>query len=451
MQSKILVVIGGNGAGLAAASQVRRLDSEISVLVLEKSPFVSFSACGFPFYLRKKIVGFESLFVFSPQQLELKRNIRILTRVSATEIRPEQGVVLARDQQGRDLSFNYDKLLIATGSRALLPAGMSPQNGWFALRSAQDAQELDTFLKTRMPREVLVIGGSVLGLEMAESFQQMGLNVTIIEGFSRLLPQFDSEIGELAEQELRNRGIKVIKGNPARQYGSEGPRHKVELSDSQVVYGDFILFAMGVKPEIELARNAGLAIGKSGAIQTTRQMQTSDPHIFAAGDCAQYLNLINQKGVFFPQGAAANRSGRTAGSVIAGSADEYPGVLQNLAVKIYDLEIARAGLTRDQAEEDYPGFKTHKTRYHNKSKYLADSRELFIALFYDGESHKLLGAEIAGPQGVAQRVNVLAAALTAGFTLNQISKLDLSYYPEFSPVWDPIIYAAGEAVIKSDV
>lgn len=448
MRNNSLIVIGGNGAGLSAASQARRIDPEMEILVLEQSPYLSFSACGFPFYLRGLIPEFKNLFILSPQKLEEKRRIKVLTQTRVKEIRPKEGLIIVESAPGREFSLSYQKLLIATGALPVLPPGFSLSENEFALRSAGDAEKLDRYLKIRSPREALIIGGSALGLEIAESFFHRDIKVTLLEAAPHLLPSFSALSGELAARQLQERGIRVLTKEKIVRIQNRGRRIIAHTASGNALEADFALWAAGVKPEVGLAEQAGIALGKSGGILTSREMRTSDPHIFAAGDCAEYFNPVNRKGVFFPLGSAANRSGRAAGNAIAGATDEFPGVLQSLAFKIFDLEIARTGLSATQAGQDFPGFQIHQTGVQNKPRYLPDSSELQISLLFDPRDEKLLGAEIAGKAGAAQRINVFAAALSAGFTLSQIQKLDLIYYPDFAPVWDPILYAAGEALTK---
>lgn len=450
MSRKRLVVVGGNAAGLAAASQARRRNPDLSILVLEQSPFISFSACGFPYFLSGDIPDLKSLFIHPPEFFRRERNIEVITHCRVTALNPAAHLITMHDQKkGEELTVEYDRLILATGAKPL-SGDFQSLPGIFAIRRAEDVLALTAFLLARKPTKALVAGGSFLGLEMAEGLRKRGMEVTLVECASRLLPEFSEFFGDEVKKEMERCGIKIHLSVPVTSFSGEpeGAIREAILDDGRRIPCDLAILTLGVAPDAALARNAGISLGAGGAVVTDRSLRTSASHIYAAGDCAALTNLVSGRETYFPRGTSANRSGRAAGEAAAGGEADFPGVARTMAASFFGLEVARTGLNEKEALEFTPALKTMESRSKSRAGYFPGGEPVFTRILFDGKSGLLLGAEMMGREGIATRINTYAAALSARMTVEDIACLDLAYSPPLSPVWDPVLLAAGLAALE---
>lgn len=454
MNTLNILIIGGNGAGLSAASQARRINPDAGITVFEASPFISFGACGFPYYISGEISDFKTLFVYTPEKIKSNRNINVLTRHRVLGIEPNAGRILVRNEEAESQShFSYDRLIIATGSNYITgPFKRNVPQGVLGIRNATDALILKTYLEMRKPGTVIVAGGNLLGLEMAEAFRKHGMNVAIIEMKERILPDFGPTSSRIMQKKLEENGIKVITGTPVVSVSGDqnGYVKSVTLGDGKELPADMLLLAIGVKPESELGLDAGCQEGANKTILANRRMQTSVSHLYACGDCAQYTNRVNSRGIFFPFGSAANRSGRAAGENAAGGNADFPGVVATYATPVFGLEAARCGLTEEEAKNytDKPGISESVSS--TLAGYVQDNSQINIRLLYDRRNRKLLGAEIIGGKGSGLRIDIFTTALSRSMTIDDIYNLDLVYTPKIAPVWDPVLFSTGLAKHRED-
>ena len=452
MSQKRLVVVGGNAAGLAAASQARRRNPDLSILVLEQSPFISFSACGFPYFLSGDIPDFNSLFIRSPEFFRRERKIEVLTRHRVVSLDPSAHLVTAHDQEkGEERTFDYERLILATGARALsgdFLKGSLP--GIFAIRRAENALALVGFLLARKPSRALVVGGSLLGLEMAEGLRKRGMEVTLAERSTRLLPEFSEPFGEEVKKEMMRRGIQITFSSAVSSFTGEpeSSLREAVLEDGRRLPCDLVVLALGVAPDADLAQKAGIALGVGEAVATDRFLRTSASHIYAAGDCAALNNLVSGRETYFPRGTSANRSGRAAGEAAAGGEADFPGVARTMAARFFDLTVARTGLDEKEARDFTSSLKVTDSRSRSRAGYFPGSEPVFTRVLFDGKSGLLLGAEMMGREGIATRINTYAAALSARMTVDDLSRLDLAYSPPLSPLWDPVLQSSGLAALE---
>jgi NADPH-dependent 2,4-dienoyl-CoA reductase/sulfur reductase-like enzyme len=439
MNAHRLLVIGGVAAGMSAASRARRVDRDLQITVLEKGPDVSYGACGLPWLISGKIHG-EELVVHDADFFRDKRSIEVLTGVEALEIemgrRRVRALVRATSQEQ---VFHFDRLVIATGARVAWPS--IPGNDLphvFAAQTLRDATGIDALVKRIAPKQAVVIGGGYIGLEMAEALRDRGLEVTVLQRAERILRPFDDEITARVEPAMGQRGITLRKGASAlaitlAEVISDAGRHPAQL----------VVMAPGMKPNAELAASAGVAAGKTGAIATDDRMQTNIASVYAAGDCAEALHLITRRPAWIPLGTTANKQGRVAGDSAAGGRARFAGIVGTMVTRICGVECARTGLSEREAAAS--SFRTASVgiEQYTHARYLGGEK-LFIKLTGERGSGRLLGAQIAGPAESGKRIDVLAAALHARMTVEQVSELDLSYFPAVAPVWEAVLIAASE-------
>jgi NADPH-dependent 2,4-dienoyl-CoA reductase/sulfur reductase-like enzyme len=440
-----LIVIGGVAAGMSAAAKAKRTQRDLEVLVCEKSSFISYAACGMPYFLAGDIPDYRELIVRTPEQM-IKQGVDVRLRHEVMALNPGARTVAVRDlDRGRDLSLAYDNLVIATGARPVWPPlEGSGLDGVFALRSLESGLAVHRFLAEHKPKKAIVVGGGYIGIEMAETFRRLGLQVTMaIRSGEVLRATVDDDVRELVNAELGRHGVQVIEDVPV---AFEGDRKLAAL----VTAGgrlpcDIALLGMGAMPNVELARAAGVLLGLTGAIATEPSMRTNLPGVFAAGDCAEALHLVTGQPAYVPLGSTANKQGRIAGENAAGGQAVFGGIVGTMVLRCFDLTVATTGLTAAAAHD--AGFQVQETMIRAKhiSHYFPGAVDIHVKLVADADTDRLLGAQIAGKHGVAKRVDVLATALYNRMTIAQLRQLDMSYAPPFAPVWDPILVAANVA------
>ncbi len=440
-----LIVIGGCAAGMSAAAKARRTQRDLEVVVCEKGSFISYAACGMPYLLAGDIPDYRDIIVRTPEQM-IKQGVDVRVRHQVTAIHAQTRTVTVRDHDGdREAQLDYDKLVIATGARPAWPAlENSNLSGVFGIRTLESGLAIQRFLTERRPRKAVIVGGGYIGIEMAETFRRLGLEVTIIIRSGKVLrATVDDKIRQLVEAELDRQGVAVIQDQLVSFQG-EGQVDAVVTTGDRFDC-DIALLGMGAVPNTELAEAAGVRLGPAGAIATDETMRTNLPDLFAAGDCAEALHLVTGKPAYIPLGSTANKQGRVAGENAAGGHATFGGVVGTMVLRCFDLAVATTGLTATSARE--AGFKVEETTIQAKdvSHFFPGAEDIHVMLVADADTGQLLGGQIAGRRGVAKRVDVLATALYNRMTIPQLRELDLSYAPPFAPVWDPILVAANVA------
>jgi len=439
-----LVVIGGVAAGTKAAATARRRNPLADIVVLQAESDVSYSACGLPYHLedpdaipRRKLVA-RTVEEFRRDRIDM----RVRHRVEEIDTGRQRLTVL-ETESGRRYSEPYDRLLIATGASPIRPAITSgvdalPSAG---LRTLGDADAL--LVQLPQLRNVVILGGGYIGLEAAESFAHRGIGVTVVEAKDRLLPGFAPAIGGPVADLLQSSGVRVIAGRGVAALERDG----VVLSDGERIDADLLLVAAGVRPQVDLARQAGTTLGPTGAIAVTAGMETNVTNVYAAGDCAESTHIVSGRPVWLPLGDVANRHGRVAGINMAGGQARFPGVLGTAIFGAFGMAVARTGL--DEKEAAAAGFDpvAEQVEAPSRAKYMASSRKLRIHMVADRKTGRVLGCQIAGLDAVDKIVDTVAAALLGKLTVSDLADLDLAYAPPFSPVAAPV-QIAGEILRK---
>lgn len=445
MKSERLVVIGGVAAGLSAASRARRVNPRLEILVYEKGPDISYSACGLPHFIAGQVAEAGALRVYSADFFRTRRSIQVFTNHEVTEISTgRRRVTVAARGDGFE-EVHYDRLIISTGAEPAQPAipGLD-LSGVFEVNDLQAALALKKFLESERPRTAAIVGGGYIGLETAEALAARGVEVTLMERSAGLFEAVDEDVAAPIQKELEAHNVRALKGAPVAALVGD-PRGRVrrvvwEGGESEV---DLVVLATGVRPRVKLAEAAGIRLGPTGAIAVSELMETNEAAVYAAGDCAEAMHLVSGRPAYFPLGTTANKQGRVAGENAAGGRARFAGIVGTAVVKVFSLEVARTGLSLAQARAS--GFSARAATVHAaaRARYLG-GKDILVKLVADRASGRLLGAQMAGVEGVAKRIDVLATALQARMTVEQVAELDLSYAPPFSTVWDPVLIAAQE-------
>ncbi|MGY1752851.1 FAD-dependent oxidoreductase [Blastococcus sp. SYSU D01042] len=444
MSTDRLVVIGGDAAGMSAAAQARRLrpGSDLEITVLEQGPDISYSACGIPYWIGGQVPDRDALLARTPAQFEAD-GITVHTHVRAEEIDLDAGKV--RGSDGRQ--YGYDHLVVATGGRPARPSvpGLDA-DGVFGVHRLADGADIRAAIAAGAQRAV-VLGGGYIGLEMAEVLLTRGLSVTVVLADPFPMGQLDADMGERICAAMGDMGIDVQNDQPVREIevDADGVARAVRTDEGSYP-ADLVVLGLGMGPEVELARAAGLQIGVTGAIDVAHtQRSRSHPEVFAAGDCAQTFHRLTGEAIHVALGTHANKQGRVAGSVIGGRAARFAGVLGTAATKVGDLEIARTGLCTTQAEEAGFDCRTETIEATTRAGYYPGAEPIAVKIITERGSGLLLGAQVVGGPGSAKRIDVLATAIWAGMTAEELAGSDLSYAPPVSPTYDPVIVAARVA------
>lgn len=439
-----LLIIGGIAGGMTAATWARRESATAHIIVVERSQDVAYSECGMPYVFSGQVSSLDNLIRYQTKELKDKYQIEVLNSSNVEELNLSAQFAEVRNltsNQTQKLYFDY--LVLATGAKAnQLDIREESFNlaGVFTLRHMPDARAIDEYLKTNNPRRVVIIGAGYIGLEMAEALTMRGLEVSLVSRAKDFLGNFTSEIKNQILDELQNQKVKIF---PAEVINIVGDK-KVEqvLTSSGVLSADLVIIAVGVSPEVTLAKACNIRLGASGAIAVKETQQTNFHNVYAAGDCAEAHHLVLDKPCYIPLGTTANKQGRIAGINAVGGRAEFRGVVGTQVVKVFNLEVATTGLSFKQATE--AGFMAKEISSNSISRagYYPGAEKIFTSLIYDERTGRLLGGQMIGRDTVAKRIDVIATALYGKLKIEDLLHLDLSYAPPFAPVWDPIMYTA---------
>jgi NADPH-dependent 2,4-dienoyl-CoA reductase/sulfur reductase-like enzyme len=444
-----LVVIGGDAAGMSAASQARRRrrPDDLEIIAFEQGEHVSYSACGIPYLVGGEVADARQLIARSVSTFQDDLAIQVHLRHRVETVDTEASVVQVRDlTTGTERWEAFDQLVLATGAvptRPPVPDIDAP--GVFGVQTLDDGLALLRALDDAGPQRAVVVGGGYIGLEMAEALVHRGLQVLVVDAAPAVMPTLDPDMGALVAEGMREVGVSVHCGERLLGIEVDGGRAVAVTTERQTHEADLVVLGLGVRPNVGLARDAGVSIGPSGAVQVDQRMRTSAPRVWAAGDCAEKHHRVSRAPVAIALGTHANKEGRVAGINIGGGYATFPGVVGTAVSKICSLEIARTGLREDEAAA--AGFETSSVVVESttRASYYPGAAMITTKLVVEKRSGRLLGAQIIGREGAAKRIDVLAAALWAEMSVDEILNLDLSYAPPFSPLWDPVLIAARKA------
>ncbi|MFE1330268.1 FAD-dependent oxidoreductase [Streptomyces microflavus] len=448
------VVRGGAGGGLPAAAQARRLKGpdELEIIAFERSRFTSYSACGIPYWVSGDVEHRDDLIARTPEE-HRERAIDLRMRTEVTEIDVAGRRVRALDRESGDTYWTgFDKLVIATGARPVrpeLPGIDAP--GVHGVQTLGDGQALLDSLDavgSEGPRRAVVVGAGYIGVEMAEAMLKRGFEVTVLNRGEQPMATLDPDMGRLVHDAMDGLGITTVNGASVTKILT-GPDGRVsEVATEERTYpADVVVLGIGVEPESELAREAGLTVGPHGGLLTDLAMRAvGHDNIWAGGDCVEVLDLVAGRTRHIALGTHANKHGQVIGSNVGGGYGTFPGVVGTAVSKVCDLEIARTGLREKDARAVGLRYVTATIESTQRAGYYPGAKPMTVKMIAEHRTGRLLGVQIVGREGAAKRVDVAAVALTAGMTVEQMTALDLGYAPPFSPVWDPVLVAARKTV-----
>ena len=452
-----VVIVGGVAAGPKVASKIIRLCQDAEVTIIEQGRLLSYAGCGLPYYVSGVVKDQKDLMstpvgtVRDPVFFQNVKNVRVFNQTEATEIDRAGRRLRVRDLvRGEESWLDYDKLVLAIGARPVVPPipGTDLDNV-FTLQGVHDAEGIRAALAQEKARDVVIVGGGLIGVEITEALVQHGCRVTIVEMIPQVLRILDPDMVQLVEQHMESHGVRVLTNTKVEAIEGDGTVAAVQTTAGHIP-ADMVVLAIGVRPNVTLAEGAGLEIGVTGAIKVDDRMQTSDPDIYAAGDCVECTDLMTGKPCFVPLGSTANKQGRVAAVNICGGEDHFPGVLGSTVCKVFDFCVARTGLSQSTAEKQGYDVVTAWVPAPDKAHFMPQAKLLILKLMADRKTRKLLGAQAVGPGAGDKRIDVVAMALMAGMTVDQLANADLCYAPPFSPAMDNIITAANVVRNKVD-
>lgn len=440
-----LIVIGGVAAGMSAASKLKRMNKESQVVVYEKGGFLSYGACGLPYYISGENNDYTKMIARTKEQFE-QAGMDIFLKHEVIKIVPEKKQILVRDIVNQTMFIDsYDQLIITTGARAIFPTfpGSDLEN-IHCLKSLEDGIYLKEKISSEEIKDVVVVGGGYIGIEVAEAMSQQGKNVRIIELADRVLTNFEPEITELTEKEILRNNVKLNLNEQVIEF--IGTKKVEQVKTNLGTYkADLVVMAVGVKPATEFLKDSGIMLAKNGAVVIDREMRTSVEDIYSAGDCAQVYNKISKENTYIPLGTNANKQGRIAGVNISGKHDKYTGTLGSAAIKVFDMELGRTGLTIRDAENLAIDYDSVFVESSDHPAYYPNQTSICIKIIYEKKTKRILGVHAIGNKGVVLRIDVFAVAIHNKMTTDELGMTDLCYAPPFAGVWDAIHIASNAA------
>lgn len=457
MKAIKVVIVGGVAAGPKVAAKIMRLMPDAMVTIVEKGKLMSYAGCGLPYYISGQVQNQNEL-MSSPVGVlrdsvffQKVKNITILNQTEALEIDTANKKIKTIDliRQNQDW-LEYDKLVLATGSLPILPkcAGIELTN-IFTLHGVSDAEGIKSAVETAQAKDVVIVGGGLIGIEMTEALTKKGCRVTIVEKQDQILPMFDWEFAKYMQNHLHTQGVKVL--TDTEVFGFEG-NSKVEMVSTSKfkIPADIVIISTGTKPNIELAQNANIQIGQTGAIKVNQYLQTSNPDIFAVGDCTETISMLTNQPVYLPLGSTANKQGRIAAVNICGKSERFPGTIGTVGFKIFDFSMAKTGLTQEESLKYGYDIEVALAPGTDREHFAPEAKMLLLKLIVDKKTRKVIGAQAAGTGEAAKRIDIASMAILGQITIDALANADLCYSPPFSPVLDNIITAANVVRNKLD-
>jgi CoA-disulfide reductase len=456
--AKRIVIVGGVAGGASAAARLRRLDENAEIMLFERGKYISFANCGLPYYIGQVIKKRDDLLVQTPERFKARFNIDVRINSEVVEIDRSSKEVKVKDLSAGTIYIEkYDKLILSPGAepaRPPIPGISSPRI--FTLRSIPDADAINNFITEQNPKRAVVVGGGYIGLEMAENLRHRGMLVAIVEMLDQVMPSLDKEMANLLHEHLHEQNIALWLSDAVAGFRESGSNFFVALKSGIELACDMAVLAIGVKPEVRLAKEAGLEIGSTGGIKVNEHLQTSDPDIFAIGDAIEVEHFVLKKPVLIPLAGPANRQGRIAADSIAGRSVRYKGTQGTAILKVFELTVAMTGATEKELKKtgvDYEKVYLHPA---NHVGYYPGAQQMHIKVLFSKPEGNLLGVQIIGKDSVDKRIDVFATAIRAGMTVFDLQDLELAYAPPYGSGKDPVNmagYAAGNildniAVIK---
>ena len=435
-----VVIVGGVAGGATAAARIRRLDEQAEILVFERSGYISYANCGLPYYIGGVIEDPEELTLQTPESFFRRFRIHMKVRHEVTAIHPEKKTVSVKNlETGEVFEESYDKLLLSPGAKPLWPDLPGMDSGkLFTLRTVEDTLRIKKFVDQNKPRSAVMVGGGFIGLEVAENLRELGLEVTIVQRPKQLMNPFDADMAAFIHAEVRKHGVQLALGHSVAGFAEKNGGIQVLLKDNPPLHADLVVLAIGVTPESQLAKEAGLALGMKGSILVNDRMETSVPDIYAVGDAVQVKHYVTGEDALIALAGPANKQGRIAADNICGGDSRYLGSQGSSVIKIFDMTAASTGINETNARKSGLDVDTVILSPMSHAGYYPGGKLMTMKVVFEKETYRLLGAQIVGYEGVDKRIDVLATAIHAGLKATQLKDLDLAYAPPYSSAKDPV-------------
>ena len=428
-----VVIIGGVAGGMSAATRLRRLNESAEIIVLERSGHVSYANCGLPYYVGGVIAEEEKLYLQTPESLHKRFRLDVRVHNEVIEISSEKKVVISRDLiSGTETEISFDKLILSPGATPVIPPIPGIERA-LSLRTVEDVLRIHDEVETK-PKSAVVIGGGFIGVEMAENLIHKGIKTSLIEALPQVLGPLDPEMAEIVQKEMRKHGVDLHLANSVKEITDR----EVILSDGTRVEAEVIIAAIGVKPDIHLAKIAGVAIGEKGGIAVNAFNQTSNPDIYAIGDAAEKKDELSGDSTLIPLANLANRHGRITSDHIAGKKVREVGSIGTAIVKVFDLAVATTGWSAKRLSAANKTFKEIHTHPNSHATYYPGAVQFSMKLLFDPINGEILGAQGVGRDGVDKRIDVIATAMRGGITAPELADLELAYAPPFGSAKDAV-------------
>jgi len=445
--SKKVVIVGGVAGGASAAARLRRLDEKAEIVLCERGKYISFANCGLPYYIGRIIKNRNDLLVQTPEKFKARFNIDVRVNNEVIQIDRKNKQVKAKNLSSQETyTEKYDKLILSPGAEpARPPIEGIDSAGIFTLRSIPDAEAINNFIKEQKPKRAVVVGGGYIGLEMAENLRHRGILVAVVEMLDQVMPTLDKEMAASLHEHLHEQSVALWLSDGVAGFRRSNSKLIVALKSGMELSCDMAVLAIGVKPEVRLAKQADLEIGSTGGIKVDEHLQTSDPDIFAVGDAIEVEHFVLKRPVLIPLAGPANRQGRIVADNIAGRDVRYKGTQGTAVLKVFDLTVAMTGATEKElqkTEMDYEKVYIHPA---NHVGYYPGAQQIHIKILFSKPEGRVLGVQIVGKDGVDKRIDVFATAIRCGLTVFDLQDLELAYAPPYGSGKDPVNMAGFSA------
>ena len=453
MEKKILIV-GGVAGGATAAARLRRLDEHAQIVMFERGDYISFANCGLPYFIGDVITDPEQLTLQSPESFKSRLNVDVRIKSEVTKINRDKKTIEIRETNGKVYEESYDYLILSPGAEPIVPPieGAKTESV-FTLRNIPDTYRIKNYVTQNNPKSAVVVGAGYIGIEIAENLHSLGLDVSIVELSDHVIQPLDFDMAAEIHKHIQSKGVALYLNRGVTGLHYHNGAYEVKLSEGDSINADMVILAVGVRPESNLAKNAGLELGFRDCIVTDNHMRTSDPFIYAVGDAVEVVDVITGKKVFVPLASPANRQGRIAADNIAGKSSTYGGTLGTAILKAFDMTVATTGSNEKTLIAAGIDYEKSFTFSASNASYYPGATFMTLKLLFDKNSGKILGAQIIGYKGVDKRIDVIATAIKAGMNVFDITNLELSYAPPFGSAKDPVNMAGYVAsnIINGDI
>lgn len=435
-----VIIVGGVAGGAGAATRLRRMDEQAEIIMFERGEYISYANCGLPYYIGDIIKQRERLIVQTAAGMARRFNIDIRTSTEVTKIdigkKEVETFALKSGRLGRE---SYDRLILSPGAAPLRPPipGIDAAN-IFTLRSIPDTYAIRDYVDKNKPRRAVVVGGGFIGLEMAENLAQQGITVDVVEKMPQVMAPLDLEMANLVHTHLKRHRIGLHLGDGVTSFDTHNSTVFVNLESGTKLEADLVLLAIGVRPEVKLAKEAGLELGPRGGIKVNQHLQTSHPDIYAVGDAIEVTDMVSGLPALIPLAGPANKQGRIAANHICGIPDTYKATQGTAIVKLLDMTVAATGNSEKQLQQRGVEYLKSYTHSASHAGYYPGATPMAIKLLFTPGDGRILGAQIVGYEGVDKRIDVLAAAMRGRMTVFDLEELELAYAPPFSSAKDPV-------------